>query len=44
MVEVIRRGQALDAAGLQREIFAAADRLGRALDDRTLLLLKRLAA
>ncbi|HXU83584.1 MAG TPA: SpoIIE family protein phosphatase [Polyangia bacterium] len=44
MVEVIRRGRALDAASLQREIFAAADRLGRALDDRTLLLLKRLAA
>jgi sigma-B regulation protein RsbU (phosphoserine phosphatase) len=44
LVDLIRRGRALDAASLQREIFAAADHLGRALDDQTLLLLKRLAA
>jgi sigma-B regulation protein RsbU (phosphoserine phosphatase) len=43
LVDLIRRGRALDAASVQREIFAAADRLGRALDDQTLLLLKRLA-
>jgi serine phosphatase RsbU (regulator of sigma subunit) len=46
LVELVRDGRALDAASLQREIFAEVDRLGppRALDDRTLLLLKRLAA
>jgi sigma-B regulation protein RsbU (phosphoserine phosphatase) len=46
LVELVRRGRALDAASLQREIYAAVDRLPppRALDDRTLLLLKRLAA
>ena len=43
LIEFLRCGRALDAAAMQREIFAAADRLGppRASDDRTLLLLKR---
>lgn len=46
LIDLAQRGRALDAASLQREVFAAVDRLGppRALDDRTLLLLKRLAA
>jgi phosphoserine phosphatase RsbU/P len=42
LVDLIRQGRELDAASLEREIFAATDRLGPALDDRTLLLLKRL--
>jgi serine phosphatase RsbU (regulator of sigma subunit) len=45
LCELVRRGRALDAAALQREIYAAVDRLGppRAPDDRTLMLLKRAA-
>ena len=43
LVEFLLCGKALDAAALQREIFAATDRFGpaRPHDDRTLLLLKR---
>jgi sigma-B regulation protein RsbU (phosphoserine phosphatase) len=42
LVDLIRRGREQAATSLQREIFAATEQLGRALDDRTLLLLKRL--
>jgi phosphoserine phosphatase RsbU/P len=40
---IVREGRTLDAATVQRNIFAAVDRLAspRPLDDRTLLLLKR---
>jgi sigma-B regulation protein RsbU (phosphoserine phosphatase) len=43
LVNLVHRGRELGAASLQREIFAATEQLaGRPLDDRTLLLLKRL--
>jgi serine phosphatase RsbU (regulator of sigma subunit) len=42
LVDLVRWGRTLDAVALEREIFAATDHLGRALDDQTLLLLKRL--
>jgi sigma-B regulation protein RsbU (phosphoserine phosphatase) len=46
LIEYLQWGRSVEAAVLQGEIFAATDRLGppRALDDRTLLLLKRRAA
>ncbi|HET7292294.1 MAG TPA: SpoIIE family protein phosphatase [Vicinamibacteria bacterium] len=46
LVEVVRRGRALSAAGLEAEILRALEEYAagaRAMDDRTLIVLKRLA-